>query len=97
MFKSIITAAVVSITALTTSASAMSASNCVILGNAIKSLAVARDAGTSASEAFTILNNNGIAQDITIQLLEFVYISGKDHSGAVLKKVFIETCVGEPA
>lgn len=97
MLKSIITAAVIATAALTTPAyaSTFTVSQCVILGDAIESLSIARDNGISASRAFTILTDNGVPQEISVVLLELVYVTGKDIGGATLKGAFIGTCVGE--
>ena len=97
MFKSIITAAVIATAALTTPtyASTFTVSQCVSLGDAIEALVVARDNGISASGAFTILTDSGIPTEISVILLDIVYLTGKDIGGATLKGAFIGTCVGE--
>ena len=97
MFKSIITAAVIATATFTTSVSAasMSVEDCVRIGTAIELMADARDRGLTASQGYELMASENIPDEIAIQMLEIVFLEGRNIDGETLKGAFIGVCVGE--
>lgn len=93
MFKSIITAAVVA--TISTHANAIPVNQCVTVGHFVEVMAKGRDAGINATEMYYMLSNQNLPEAITTNLLNLVYLDGKEVGGAELNRVFVKTCVGE--
>jgi hypothetical protein len=97
MFKSIITAAVISIAAFTTSASANSYTVCIDGGRIIEAVAKARDNGMSAADAYLIMEEFGLEPSAAVNVLELVYITGKSATPEALEELFLINCLGQSA
>jgi len=98
MFKSIIAAAVIATATFVTPASAaLPMATCKVLGNLIENVATLRDAGVSPVEVYELLTENGLTPAVAANMLEIVFITGKDVDGSLLNPLFVGTCVGESA
>ena len=97
MFKSTITAAVITAATIFTpvAASAMTVSECAAMGDIIEILADFRDIGFTPNEAYTLLIGTGLESNIANTLLEIVFLYGADLSGRELGNTYMVTCIGE--
>ena len=92
MFKSIIAAAVITLTTMSAYA-ATPASDCKAMGEAIHLLGDLRDGGLSADTVYEYLVNvGGMAHDMVIPLITAVYLEGADLDPAALEALWLTVC-----
>ena len=94
--KTIITAAIIATATLTATVSnAGTYSFCKDYSKLMKSVAIARDKGVSASSIYQMAIDNNLGQKLALSLVDIVYVKGEIFSPKVLETVAFETCLGE--
>ena len=61
----------------------------------MKSVAVARDNGMSASQVYQMGIDAGLSQEMAISLINVVFIKGEKYPPVVLEALAFDTCMGE--
>jgi hypothetical protein len=98
MFKLIIAAAAFAATIGTSSSvAAQSYTVCIDGGRIIEAVAVARDNGMSAADAYLIMEEFGLEPSAAVNVLELVYITGKSATPEALEELFLINCLGQSA
>lgn len=94
--KNFILAAVMAL-GFTSIATAGPIEDCSKVSNLITVLAENRDLGVGPEEAYFILVNNGISEELAVTLLEAVYMHGSDMAPDQLGAKFFMFCVQDAA
>jgi hypothetical protein len=95
MFKLIIAAAAFAATIGTSSSvAAQSYTVCIDGGRIIEAVAVARDNGMSAADAYLTMEEFGLDANVAVGILELVYITGKSATPDALEELFVIECLG---
>ena len=94
--KTIIASAIVATaTLVASSAPAQTYKFCKGYSVMMKSVAVARDKGVSASTVYKMGLESGLSKEMAITLIDVVFIKGEKFPPAALEALAFETCMGK--
>lgn len=96
--KNILTAAAIAMATFTTPAAAqMTVSDCYYLGDSLSMLATARDQGILPGTLYDFLLEEGLDEELTIIMLELVFLTGYMYAPDELGRLYTLSCIGESA
>ena len=97
--KNILTAAAIAMATFTTPAAAMemTVSDCYYLGDSLSMLATARDQGILPGTLYGFLLEEGLDEELTIIMLELVFLTGYMYAPDELGRLYTLSCIGESA
>jgi len=91
----IASAIVATATMVASSATAQTYKFCKDYSAMMKSVAVARDNGMSASAVYKMGVDAGLSKEMAISVINIVFIKGEKYAPVVLEVLAFETCMGE--